>query len=218
MTAASRAGKNTTTRDRPGQRSGWRSFRVPGRRVRRRRPAPGPHPDRARDRRAQPRRRATSCSSASTPAAWRSPAGSPTAIEEFEHVDVPVGALDVAFYRDDIGLRPVQPLGPTEVPVDIAGQGRRARRRRALHRPHGARRARRAHRARPPAGGAARGARRPRPPRAADPRRLRRQEPADPRRRGRAGAPGGDRRRDPTRRRALGPASGGRASGAGGGA
>ena len=102
------------------------------------------------------------------------------AIEEFEDVDVPVGALDVAFYRDDIGLRPVQPLGPTEVPVDIAGKvvvlvddvlftGRTV-----------ARRARRAHRARPAAGGAARGARRPRPPRAADPRRLRRQEPADP--------------------------------------
>jgi pyrimidine operon attenuation protein/uracil phosphoribosyltransferase len=37
-------------------------------------------------------------------------------IESFEAVRVPTGALDVAFYRDDIGLRPVQPLGPTEVP------------------------------------------------------------------------------------------------------
>ncbi len=44
------------------------------------------------------------------------------AITAFEHVDVPVGALDVAFYRDDIQLRPVQPLGPTEVPVDISGR------------------------------------------------------------------------------------------------
>jgi pyrimidine operon attenuation protein/uracil phosphoribosyltransferase len=44
------------------------------------------------------------------------------AIAGFEHVDVPVGALDVAFYRDDIQLRPVQPLGPTEVPVDISGR------------------------------------------------------------------------------------------------
>ena len=35
---------------------------------------------------------------------------------------MPVGSLDVAFYRDDIGLRPVQPLGPTEVPVDITGR------------------------------------------------------------------------------------------------
>ncbi|HKA94460.1 MAG TPA: bifunctional pyr operon transcriptional regulator/uracil phosphoribosyltransferase PyrR [Acidimicrobiia bacterium] len=41
------------------------------------------------------------------------------AIERFEGVDVPVGAIDVAFYRDDIRLRRVQPLGPTEVPVDI---------------------------------------------------------------------------------------------------
>src|SRR5437764_8603793 len=35
------------------------------------------------------------------------------AIASFEGVDVPVGALDVAFFRDDIGLRRVQPLGPT---------------------------------------------------------------------------------------------------------
>ena len=40
----------------------------------------------------------------------------------FEGIDVPVGALDVAFYRDDIALRPVQPLGPTEVPVDVSGR------------------------------------------------------------------------------------------------
>src|SRR5258708_7421094 len=42
------------------------------------------------------------------------------AIESFEGVKVALGALDVSFYRDDIGLRPVAPLGPTEVP-DIAG-------------------------------------------------------------------------------------------------
>ena len=42
------------------------------------------------------------------------------AIEEFEHVAVPVGALDVSFYRDDIGLRAVTPTGPTEIPGDIA--------------------------------------------------------------------------------------------------
>lgn len=45
-----------------------------------------------------------------------------TAIESFEGGAVPVGTLDVAFYRDDIGLRPVQPLGPTEVPVDVSGR------------------------------------------------------------------------------------------------
>ena len=43
-------------------------------------------------------------------------------ISGFEAVDVPVGALDVAFYRDDIALRAVQPLGPTEVPVDVSGR------------------------------------------------------------------------------------------------
>ncbi|MEI8000200.1 MAG: bifunctional pyr operon transcriptional regulator/uracil phosphoribosyltransferase PyrR [Actinomycetes bacterium] len=45
-----------------------------------------------------------------------------SAIAGFEGVDVPVGALDVAFYRDDIALRPVQPLGPTAVPVDVTGR------------------------------------------------------------------------------------------------
>jgi pyrimidine operon attenuation protein/uracil phosphoribosyltransferase len=44
------------------------------------------------------------------------------AIERFEGVAVPVGAIDVAFYRDDFGLRRIQPLGPTEVPVDITGR------------------------------------------------------------------------------------------------
>jgi pyrimidine operon attenuation protein/uracil phosphoribosyltransferase len=44
------------------------------------------------------------------------------AIAEFEGERVPVGQLDVAFYRDDIGLRAVQPLGPTEVPVDVTGR------------------------------------------------------------------------------------------------
>ena len=44
------------------------------------------------------------------------------AIAEFERVDVPVGALDVAFYRDDIGLRSVHPVGPTEIPVDVTGK------------------------------------------------------------------------------------------------
>jgi pyrimidine operon attenuation protein / uracil phosphoribosyltransferase len=43
------------------------------------------------------------------------------AIVSFESVEPALGALDVAFYRDDIGLRPVAPLGPTEVP-DISGK------------------------------------------------------------------------------------------------
>jgi pyrimidine operon attenuation protein/uracil phosphoribosyltransferase len=43
------------------------------------------------------------------------------AIESIESVAVPVGSLDVAFFRDDLALRAVQPLGPTEVP-DVAGR------------------------------------------------------------------------------------------------
>ncbi len=43
------------------------------------------------------------------------------AIEAFEGVSVPIGMLDISFYRDDIGLRPVAPLGPTEVP-DVTGK------------------------------------------------------------------------------------------------
>src|SRR6266705_2171392 len=38
------------------------------------------------------------------------------AIERFEGVAVPVGAIDVAFYRDDIGLRRIQPVGPRARP------------------------------------------------------------------------------------------------------
>jgi pyrimidine operon attenuation protein/uracil phosphoribosyltransferase len=41
------------------------------------------------------------------------------AIGTFEDPVPAVGTLDVAFYRDDIGIRPVAPLGPTEVP-DVA--------------------------------------------------------------------------------------------------
>jgi len=41
------------------------------------------------------------------------------AIASFEETAPGQGALDVAFYRDDIGLRPIAPTGPTEVP-DIA--------------------------------------------------------------------------------------------------
>src|SRR5437016_13693468 len=35
---------------------------------------------------------------------------------------VPVGTLDVAFYRDDIGLRPVLPEAATEIPMDLTGR------------------------------------------------------------------------------------------------
>src|SRR4051794_23500754 len=43
------------------------------------------------------------------------------AIASFEGVEPTVGTLDVTFYRDDIGLRPVAPAGPTEVP-DVTGK------------------------------------------------------------------------------------------------
>jgi len=35
---------------------------------------------------------------------------------------VPVGMLDVAFYRDDIGLRPVLPEAETHIPGDLGGR------------------------------------------------------------------------------------------------
>lgn len=34
---------------------------------------------------------------------------------------IPIGALDVAYYRDDIGLRPVVPVAVTDVPVPLDG-------------------------------------------------------------------------------------------------
>ena len=36
--------------------------------------------------------------------------------------DVALGTLDVAFYRDDIGLRPVLPEATTEIPLDLTGR------------------------------------------------------------------------------------------------
>jgi pyrimidine operon attenuation protein/uracil phosphoribosyltransferase len=41
-------------------------------------------------------------------------------IERFEQA-VPVGTLDVTFYRDDIGMRPVTPARRNELPVPIDG-------------------------------------------------------------------------------------------------
>jgi pyrimidine operon attenuation protein/uracil phosphoribosyltransferase len=35
---------------------------------------------------------------------------------------IDIGSLDVAFYRDDIGLRPVLPEAVTDIPVDLAGR------------------------------------------------------------------------------------------------
>ncbi|MBV9283161.1 MAG: bifunctional pyr operon transcriptional regulator/uracil phosphoribosyltransferase PyrR [Acidimicrobiia bacterium] len=44
------------------------------------------------------------------------------ALAEIESVDVPVGTLDVAFYRDDIGLRPVIPEAVTDIPFDLTAK------------------------------------------------------------------------------------------------
>jgi pyrimidine operon attenuation protein/uracil phosphoribosyltransferase len=43
-------------------------------------------------------------------------------LNETEEENVPVGTLDVAFYRDDIGLRPVLPEAATEIPIDLSGR------------------------------------------------------------------------------------------------
>ena len=43
------------------------------------------------------------------------------ALEKIEGIEVPVGCLDVAFYRDDIGLRPVLPEAVTDIPGDLDG-------------------------------------------------------------------------------------------------
>jgi pyrimidine operon attenuation protein / uracil phosphoribosyltransferase len=44
-------------------------------------------------------------------------------LDEFEGVQVPVGELDITLYRDDIGMRAMQPLvGSTAIPVDVSGK------------------------------------------------------------------------------------------------
>ncbi len=43
------------------------------------------------------------------------------ALSRIEKVEVPVGTIDVALYRDDIGLRPVIPEAVTDIRVDLTG-------------------------------------------------------------------------------------------------
>jgi pyrimidine operon attenuation protein/uracil phosphoribosyltransferase len=43
-------------------------------------------------------------------------------LRQIEGVDVPIGTVDVAFYRDDIGLRPVLPEAVTDIPFDLTGR------------------------------------------------------------------------------------------------
>lgn len=42
-------------------------------------------------------------------------------LAESEGIELPVGTLDVAFYRDDIGLRPVLPEATTDIAIDLTG-------------------------------------------------------------------------------------------------
>jgi len=44
------------------------------------------------------------------------------AIGHIEHVTLPLGTIDVAFYRDDIGIRPVMPEAVTDISVDLTGR------------------------------------------------------------------------------------------------
>ena len=41
--------------------------------------------------------------------------------DEEDRRQIPVGTLDVALYRDDIGLRPVMPEAVTNIPIDLTG-------------------------------------------------------------------------------------------------
>jgi pyrimidine operon attenuation protein/uracil phosphoribosyltransferase len=43
-------------------------------------------------------------------------------LESIEGTAPPTGTLDVAFYRDDIGLRPVLPEEVTSIPCDLTGR------------------------------------------------------------------------------------------------
>jgi pyrimidine operon attenuation protein/uracil phosphoribosyltransferase len=43
-------------------------------------------------------------------------------LRKIEGSDLQLGTLDVAFYRDDIGLRPVLPEAVTDIPCDLAGR------------------------------------------------------------------------------------------------
>ncbi len=44
------------------------------------------------------------------------------AFARIEGVQVPLGTLDVAFYRDDIGLRPAMPAAVTDIPAELSGR------------------------------------------------------------------------------------------------
>ncbi|MCU1494484.1 MAG: pyrimidine operon attenuation protein/uracil phosphoribosyltransferase [Acidimicrobiaceae bacterium] len=43
-------------------------------------------------------------------------------LADIDGAEVPCGKLDVAFYRDDISIRPVSPEEVTRIPVDLTGR------------------------------------------------------------------------------------------------
>ncbi|MGH2363249.1 MAG: bifunctional pyr operon transcriptional regulator/uracil phosphoribosyltransferase PyrR [Chloroflexota bacterium] len=44
-------------------------------------------------------------------------------LDDLEHLQVPVGELDITLYRDDLSSRALQPLvGATRLPVDVSGK------------------------------------------------------------------------------------------------
>lgn len=43
-------------------------------------------------------------------------------IREYEAIDIPMGTLDVAYYRDDFGIRPVLPEATTDISMDLTGK------------------------------------------------------------------------------------------------
>ena len=89
-------------------------------------------------------------------------------VDDLHDVDVPLGDLDISFYRDDVTTRGGAAGRPRHAPRLRRRRAHgRHRRRRPLHRSHGPRRDRGALRLRPPRPRPARRARRPRPPRAA---------------------------------------------------
>ncbi len=49
-----------------------------------------------------------------------------TIIDRIEDAEVPVGALDVTLFRDDVRRGAPRPLGQTDVPVDVTGRTIRA--------------------------------------------------------------------------------------------
>jgi len=43
-------------------------------------------------------------------------------LQRIEGTSAPLGTLDATFYRDDIGLRPLVPAAPTDIPFDLTGR------------------------------------------------------------------------------------------------